>query len=805
MLRIMFTILMVFTTAIALAQGVGRSYQARRTSQKPKIDGRPFEQVWDSASTGKGFSVLRPDNGRPEPEKSKTEIRILYDDDALYIAAFLFDDAPDKISRQFSKRDETNVQSDLFSFWINTYSNQIEQTRFYITAAGAVADSKSINGDDDFSFNVIFEAKSSINQDGWFVEMAIPYQALRFANANVQQWSFNALRKVNRLNLTTTFNYVDIEKGNEAQYDAMLTGVENIKPPIRLSLFPYASVQYQQLGSQTSTKVNVGMDFKVGLSDAFTLDATLIPDFGQVGFDDVELNLSPFEQVFEERRPFFTEGTELFSKGNIFFSRRIGQLPVYYGEVNNALLSNEKISNNPTQSQLLNAVKVSGRTKTKLGVGFLNAITSATRATLLDTLNVTSRLFLTSPLTNYNMLVFDKQYGANSSCYFSNASTIRSGEFTDANVSSLGVSHFDKSNRFNYAGEVNLSSRFQRVGTVSGYSLKTRWQKVAQKWRYGISYNYVSASYNPNDLGLQFQSNFNSTYLFGSYNQFKPRGWFNNYTVDVSIYHSRTNTPDVHNFTQIGVNPNFQTRGFWQGGFFLTAFTREFDFFESRIALKPVRYSPRVVYGVYLTSDIRKRFSFYANVNAENRIGDPESRIDLRFRPSLRVTDRFFLQIESFWQRREDRLSFVAIDNGESIFSLRDTRIVENTIGAVYNFDTKMSVNLRVRNFWSSADFSGDLRVLIADGKTDSYSPVQMFTPDTDFNVWNLDCSFEWQFAAASSLIFLYRNAVSNIISGERFEYTQSLQLLSQRPPDHTISMRMVYFLDANRLLRRRR
>lgn len=386
MQRILLTILMVLGTAFAFAQQEARTYLAKRTVQKPRIDGKPFEKVWDSVIAGKDFVILRPDNGKPEPGNLNTEIKMLYDDDALYVAAYLYDADPDKISMQFSKRDETIIQSDLFSFWINTYNNQIEQTRFYVTAAGAMADSKAINGDEDFSYNVIFDAKTSINETGWFVEMMIPYQALRFARNDVQQWSFNALRRVNRLNLITTFNFVNIERGNQAQYDALLLGIENISPPLRLSLFPYASVQYQQLDKQSTTKVNLGMDFKVGLSDAFTLDATLIPDFGQVGFDAVELNLSPFEQVFEERRPFFTEGTELFSKGNIFFSRRIGQVPVRYKEVDDALLTNEEIVNNPTQSQLLNAVKLSGRTRKKLGIGILNAITASTKATILDSM-----------------------------------------------------------------------------------------------------------------------------------------------------------------------------------------------------------------------------------------------------------------------------------------------------------------------------------------------------------------------------------------------------------------------------------
>lgn len=793
---------MVLATALSYGQNIIRTYTAIRTAEKPKVDGKPFEKTWETANIGSDFRILRPENGLSENETQRSVIKILYDDNALYIAAYLYDSDSDKISAQFSKRDETNVQADIFSFWINTYNNQIEQTRFYISAAGSVADSRAINGDEDFSYNVIFDAKTSKDENGWYVEMEIPYQALRFPKSDIQNWSFNALRRVNRLNQTFTFNYINIEQGNEAQYDALLLGIKNIKPPIRLSLFPYTSIQHKQFENQSETQYNIGLDFKLGLSDAFTLDATLIPDFGQVAFDDVELNLSPFEQVFEEQRPFFTEGTELFSKGNIFFSRRIGQTPSRFNEVGGTLLQNEIIKDNPLQSQLINAFKLSGRTNEKLGVGFLNAVTKETYATIVDTINDVTRQYKTNPLTNYNLIVLDKQYGANSSFYFSNANTIRFGDFTDANVSAIGINHFDKANKFNYSGGFNLSNRFINSQTESGYSFRNRWQKVEGKWRYGKSYNYISKTYNPNDLGLQFQNNINSTFIFGSYNQFKPKGWFNNYSINYNVFHSRTNSPNTHNFTQLNINPNFQTKNLWQGGGFITAFTREFDFFESRIALQPILYQPKLICGLYLSTDIRKRFSAFININAENRFNDPESRIDIRLRPSLRITEKFFFQYQLFLQRRDNRLSFVAVANNESIFSLRNTETIENTIEAVYNFDQNKALNLRLRNFWSSANFSDKYKVLDSNGITAEYTVSNNFNPNVDFNVWNLDCSFEWQFAPASSLIVLYRNTLSIFKNAGEIGYFDSTSQLFQNPLEHTLSLRLVYFLDVNSVIK---
>lgn len=783
------------------SQSNQKNYIAVRTSESPKIDGEPFEKVWDKALLGTDFLMLRPDNGELENETRKTSIKILYDDNSIYVAAFLYDKKLEKIDRQFSQRDQINVQADFFSFWINTYNNQIDQTRFYVTSAGAIADSKATNGQEDFSYDVVFNGRSSIDETGWYVEIEIPYQALRFPKAPIQNWSFNAVRRINGLNQSYTYNFVDITQGNEAQYDAKLSGIENINPPFRLSLFPYASVQNVSFEETSETDYNAGLDLKYGLSDAFTLDATLIPDFGQVAFDEVVLNLSPFEQTFQEQRPFFTEGIELFSKGNLFFSRRIGQTPSGFSAAQNQTLENEVIIDNPEKAQLLNAVKITGRTKSKLGVGFLNAISRETNATIRDTINNIERQYTTEPLTNYNLLVLDKQYGANSSIYFSNASTIRSGNFTDANVSAIGIEHFDKKNIYKYQADIKMSNRFRESATNQGFAFNGRFQRVEGKWRYGAVQRYTGRNYNPNDLGLQFRNNLNATFLFGSYNQFKPKGRFNSYRINYEIGHERTNIPSVHNITTLYTNLNFQTRKLWTGGAFVTSSTREFDYFESRIALQPVRYQPRIVYGTYITTDTRKKVYIYGNINAENRFDDPEIRYDFTLRPSFRITDKFFLNYSWFWQERKNRLSYVTIDNGNSILSRRDTRTIENSLSGVYNFDTTKSINLRLRNFWSSANFSDNYEVLQSNGTTQSYEEENNFNPNADFNIWNMDLSFDWRFAPASNLTFLYRNNLSNFQSDGEIGFSKSINQLFQKSIEQTFSVRLTYFLDINELL----
>ena len=161
-----------------------------------------------------------------------------------------------------------------------------------------------------------------------------------------------------------------------------MSNIRDINPPIRLSLMPYASTYVDHFEDKTTLDFNAGMDLKYGINESFTLDATLIPDFGQVAFDNQVLNLSPFEIQFQENRQFFNEGTELFSLGDLFYSRRIGGAPKN--------ITNQDLSGNDSAevtvrtefTRLLNATKISGRTNGNLGIGFLNAVTDNNYSTI---------------------------------------------------------------------------------------------------------------------------------------------------------------------------------------------------------------------------------------------------------------------------------------------------------------------------------------------------------------------------------------------------------------------------------------
>jgi hypothetical protein len=217
------------------------------------------------------------------------------------------------IPQEFASRDNFS-QADFFLVTINPNDDGQNPFEFIIQSTGNQADAKISNGNEDFNWSAVWKSDVAITPEGWQIEIEIPYRAIRFTNSPVQSWGVNFHRRLENLNEQHTWSFIDNSIGRWTQYDGLIEGFENIKPPTRLNLYPYASAATTLFEGDTQFDWSAGMDVKYGLTENFTLDATLIPDFSQVGFDDVVLNLGPFEQQFSEQRQFFTEGTELFNK-----------------------------------------------------------------------------------------------------------------------------------------------------------------------------------------------------------------------------------------------------------------------------------------------------------------------------------------------------------------------------------------------------------------------------------------------------------------------------------------------------------
>ncbi|TFH35049.1 MAG: hypothetical protein E4G95_07380, partial [Bacteroidia bacterium] len=392
---------------------------AVKVSDSPKIDGFLDEPVWQESSLAADFIQYSPLNGKMSDYR--TEVRILYDNDAIYIGAIMFDPHPDSIYTQLGPRDsDNNLNADRFSLDISPYNDGINGAQFKVSASNVQTDRPPRSGGDmghggGDTWDAVWDSKTTITEYGWIAEIKIPYSALRFPKEGKQTWGINFWREVRRTRELSSWNYVDRETGTTFNHLGELSNIVDIKPPLRLSLTPYVSAYLEKYDSEkAATSFNGGLDLKWGINESFTLDATLVPDFGQVRSDDQVLNLSPYEVKYNENRPFFMEGTELFSKGDIFYTRRIGARPRDYNTAYELTAENEEITYNPSETSLINATKVSGRTRSGLGIGVFNAMTNAMYAIAEDTLTGETREILTGPFTNYNMIVLDQSLRNNS-------------------------------------------------------------------------------------------------------------------------------------------------------------------------------------------------------------------------------------------------------------------------------------------------------------------------------------------------------------------------------------------------------
>ena len=364
--------------------------------------------------------------------------------------------------------------------------------------------------------------------------MRIPYAAIRFSSMDgvKQNWGLNITRNNRKAGKQYMWNPTDPTIGGNffAQF-GLWTDIEKIKPPVRLSFSPYLSTYvnhypYNTPGvKNTATAVNGGMDVKYGISQGFTLDMTLIPDFGQVQSDNQVLNLTPFEVRFNENRSFFTEGTELFSKGNLFYSRRIGGSPIHSDDVHGMLNPGETVMQNPGETRLINATKVSGRTSGKLGIGVFNAITKPQYATIGYN-GKEVRKIETDPLTNYNIIVFDQALKRNSSISLINTNVTRNGKDYDANVTAALWDLYDKKNDWNLFGKVGVS---QLIGylpggkTQSGYTHNLGIGKTGGRLNMNFTQELADEKYNSNDMGYFTNNNFVDHYLWVGYKWINPK------------------------------------------------------------------------------------------------------------------------------------------------------------------------------------------------------------------------------------------------------------------------------------------
>ena len=764
-----------------------------RVEQAPKIDGVLDDPAWQNAAIATDFVERMPVNGQPIPDSLSTEVKIIYDDLGVYFGATLKDPEPSRIMTELSERDNIGA-SDFFFILLNGYNDRQQSMQFIVTSAGVQYDAKMTNSNEDASWNAVWYSEARITEEGWIAEVFIPYSELRFPEKNIQEWGLQMERDFRRTGTRYSWSHVNNKKGSFSLYDGEIHGIKNIKTQARLSFQPYISSYLTNYAGDTEVNFNGGLDLKYGINDAFTLDMILIPDFGQTKFDEEVLNLSAFEVQYEENRAFFTEGTELFTKGNLFYSRRVGGPPSGRPE----LLEDEELEEFPSTVDLINAVKVSGRTAGGLGIGFFNAVTEKTYAKIRNQESGEIRKTLVEPLTNYNILVLDQRFGDNSSVSFINTNTTREGHFRDANASGLYMDLTNKSNTLRYSAGAE-GSWVHREDTKFGAELNAVISKINGKNRFQTGVELRTKDYNINDLGYSSSTNYVS--YFAGYNRrlLQPKGFLNNMFLNFNLQHMRRLETDLFSRFVFNFNSSFTTKDFlnFGGGFETTPFGTQ-DIYEARVEGRHFDIPTYYDVWVWLGTDFRKKFSLQGVVDWYKY--DERGRGDLivEFGPRYRFSDKFTVNWLTNIKLSDKEEGFVNLLQDEILFGQRDRNTITSSLGSTYIFNNKTALNLAFRHYYSEVFYS-KYSTLKDNGELQFYAPGSD-EYDTTYNSWNLDLRFSWWFAPGSQLTLLYRNAITGFQNQSHINFRDNFEFLFEQQQLNSLSLKVSYYLDYNRM-----
>ena len=417
---LLFFIVFCLSETFLIAKDNPKTVRAIKIQERFNLDGKLDESIYKEPALT-NFTQRDPSEG--EPASEKTKVWVSYDDTFIYVSAKLFDDEPDKIDVSLARRDSW-IDSDWFYFYVDPYYDKRTGFYFGVNPAGSISDGIFYNDSwNTDSWDGLWEAETSVQEDGWTVEMRIPFSQLRFTESDEMTWGINFKREIKRKNEQSYFVMIPKTESGFVSRFGTLDGLIGIKSSQRFEFFPYLVQKAQYLKHDSNDpfyksnqyKTTIGADIKIGIGSNLNVDATINPDFGQVEVDPAVLNLSAFETFFPEKRPFFIEGSNIFDFGvggsnsnwgfnfgnpDFFYSRRIGRSP--QGDV-----SDNDFVDYPRETKILGAAKLTGKLNESTSIGAISAVTERTHATLYNNAIKTKEEI--EPLTHYGVLRAQKE------------------------------------------------------------------------------------------------------------------------------------------------------------------------------------------------------------------------------------------------------------------------------------------------------------------------------------------------------------------------------------------------------------
>jgi hypothetical protein len=579
----------------------------RVSSGSVQVDGSLDDAVWAGAPAITDFVMKEPVEGAAPTER--TEVRFVYDDDALYVGARMYSSDPSTIQAPLSRRDQAGDVSEQLLISLDTFLDRRTSYTFGVSASGVRIDrySNSDNEGGDSGFDPVWRASTRVDEEGWTAELWIPFTQLRFNDRSVQVWGLNARRFVPTLEEETYWVLVPRTETGWASRFGDLQGIEGIRPSRRIEMLPFVVGSATRDGNRhpsdpfddgRNLEGRMGLDMKMGVGPNLTLDATFNPDFGQVEADPAEVNLSDFATRFPERRPFFTEGSSLLNLGhpNVFYSRRIGAPPP--GNADGDFVDF------PRDSRILGAAKLTGRLPSGTSIGVLAAVTNREFADVADTLSGGSPQFgevQVGPRSGYGVAKVEQEFGSGSYVSLLAGGVFREfgGNDALADLSARYATVFGHDGRWRIrngeyewswavigayvTGEAAAIERIQRSSShylqrpdrdpkyvldptresMLGWSMQTSFNKTSGRhWLFGTSTKIDHPMFDTNDIAQLngadgIMPGFNVTYR-----ETQPGNLFRNYSIRLNQGNEWNFEGDRQNFS-VGTNVNVTWRNFW--------------------------------------------------------------------------------------------------------------------------------------------------------------------------------------------------------------------------------------------------
>jgi uncharacterized protein DUF5916/cellulose/xylan binding protein with CBM9 domain len=813
--------------------------RAMRTSAPIELDGRLSEPAWATTPVTDSFTQIDPDEGRPASQR--TEVRVLYDDAFLYVGARLHDSG--RITGRLGRRDMDFGDSDWFGVMIDSYLDHRTAFGFDVNPAGVRHDEVKTINVDDYSWDPVWEAATTIDSAGWTAEYRIPFSQLRFSGIREQVWGVQFERIIgrNREYAVSTFIPKSI-RGGVPEY-GHLVGVEDIRPGKRIEALPYTvqRASYVDPGAnpyrdKPDLGTEVGLDLLYRVSSNLTINAAFNPDFGQVEVDPAVVNLGVYETFFEEKRPFFIEGSEIFSfgaagtsGGQLFYSRRVGRSP--------SLAPPTTVSDVPDATTIVGAAKVSGK-PAGWSIGVLEAVTAREEARYQ--VNGLDERMTVEPMANYFVGRARREFRGGQSLF---------GGILTAVNRDLGTPALDASlHNAAYAGGVDFrhefrnrswalygDAEFSRVSgstsaitatqrrsnhyfqrpdadhlevdttatSLNGYSVNLQLAKQGgQHWRGSLGVALVTPEYEVNDLGFAVRTDRRDVQAGVTYLQQQPSRRLRRWSVNVSGRSEHNNDwQSILNF--VNLSASAQTLGYWNVSASVQRFFKAYDDRLTRGG--PLALRPQWVNGnVNVSTDGRKPVTGSLNLNGQDleyggwawgtglSIGVKTStrwnlslgpRFGRAFTPAqyvMQVADPAYTP--TFGRR------YVFAPLGQTTLSL-ETRFN-------MTFSPTLSLETYVQPLLSSADY-GDAVQFVAP-RTYRFTPYADAVPSLDFNLRSLrgNAVLRWEWREGSTIYVAWQQRRSDSQPYGDFDFGRDRRALFGTRPDNIFLVKMNYWLN---------